>query len=537
MPTALLSVYHKDGIVDFAQQLLDLGWNLIASGGTARTLKEAGLAVRDVAELVGGKAILGHRVVTLSREVHAGLLAIDSQEDTLELLGLNIPRIDLICVDLYPLKEATEMPGATTESVIEKTDIGGPTMLSSAAKGRRIVICDPTDRQRVIDWLKSGRKDKEAFITMMAAKADFIVAKYRLLSARFHSGGRYDGMMGHMRAVCKYGENAWQTPAAHFTCGTDDQLALDKFDLVAGAPPSFNNLCDMDRLIQTITHIAAAHYVNRGNVPYVALGCKHGNMCGGAIGSDPSTAMLRMISGDPLAIFGGVVMTNFAINEALAEVMLTHKVQGGGRRILDGVAAPAFEKGAVSLLERKKDKCRFLANSALMELSQESIDTAPRFRPVRGGFLRQPNYTFVLDLKDDQLKCYGRELREFSSFAQNDVLLAWAVGVTSNSNTVTLVRAGQLLGNGTGQQDRVACCDLAVSKARRAGHDLRDCIAYSDSFFPFADGPEVLVEAGVGTIFASSGSIKDKEIIDYCASKGVYLWLIPDQRARGFYGH
>ena len=538
MPTALLSVYHKEGIVEFATQLLELGWDLLASGGTARVLIEAGLRVRDVAELVGGEAILGHRVVTLSREVHAALLATDSAKDVAELKQLGIPRIELVCVDLYPLEKAIGAQDATAESVIEKTDIGGPTMLNSAAKGRRIVICDPADRQRVINLLGGGDADAiEFFRSALIAKAYMTVAEYLLLSARFHSEGRYDGVLGHMRSECQYGENAWQTPAALFTCATDDPLALDKFDLMAGTPPSYNNWCDIDRLIQTMTHIAAAHYVNRGNVPYIALGCKHGNMCGAAIGNDPRTAMLRMVSGDPLAIFGGLVMTNFIVDDRLAEVMLTHRVQSDGRRILDGVAAPGFTQEAIDLLKRKKDKCRFLANPALTDLNQESLDIASRFRPVRGGLLRQPNYTFVLDLEDEQLRCYGRELREFSPFAQNDVLLAWAVGSTSNSNTVTLVRAGQLLGNGTGQQDRVACCSLAVDKAWRADHGLRDCIAYSDSFFPFPDGPGVLAQAGAKIILASSGSVKDEEIIAFCMSKGVNLWLIPDKQARGFYGH
>lgn len=292
MPTALLSVYHKEGIVEFAGELRKLGWNLIASGGTALVIKEAGLPVRDVAELVGGGAILGHRVVTLSREVHAGLLATTSAEDTAELRRLGIPYIDLACVDLYPLEKAIAAPDATTESVIEATDIGGPTMLSSAAKGRRIVICDPADRQVVIDWLKGGQKDVKEFVTALAAKADFTVARYRLMSAHYHSQGYYDGMLGSVHAVCKYGENAWQTPAALLSRATDGPLALDKFKVVAGAAPSYNNYCDLDRLLQTMTHVAAAFDVNRGKVPYIALGCKHGNMCGAAIGDDARTAML-----------------------------------------------------------------------------------------------------------------------------------------------------------------------------------------------------------------------------------------------------
>lgn len=184
---ALLSVFHKEGIVEFAAQLVAMGWQLLASGGTAKALAAAGLPVRDVAELVG-EPILGHRVVTLSRELLAGLLAQDAPQDREEIGRWNIPFIQLVCVDLYPLQEEIAKPNRTRESVIEKTDIGGPTMLRAAAKGRRIVICDPADRQRVIDWLRAGRPDQDAFITHLAAKAETTVGNYCLASGQFHAG-------------------------------------------------------------------------------------------------------------------------------------------------------------------------------------------------------------------------------------------------------------------------------------------------------------------------------------------------------------
>jgi len=185
MPTALLSVYHKEGIVDFARDLITLEWSLLASGGTARVLREAHLPVRDVAELTGGGAILGHRVVTLSREVDAGLLARRTPEDEAEMAKLSLPYIDLVCVDLYPLQEEIEKPGSTLASVIEMTDIGGPTMLRSAAKGNRIVICDPVDRGRVVSWLKAGQPNRDGLVNELAAKAEYVVGCYCLASAQF----------------------------------------------------------------------------------------------------------------------------------------------------------------------------------------------------------------------------------------------------------------------------------------------------------------------------------------------------------------
>lgn len=185
MPNALLSVYNKNGIEEFAKGLVELGWNIISSGGTCKALRAAGIKVTDVAEITGLPPILGHRVVTLHPAIHGGLLATPDMKAELEKLGF--PWIDLVCVDLYPLKEETRREGATRESVLEKTDIGGPTMIRSAAKGRRIVICDPTDRALVLEWLKDGRPNGDPFITFLAAKAEGVIADYCLASARFHS--------------------------------------------------------------------------------------------------------------------------------------------------------------------------------------------------------------------------------------------------------------------------------------------------------------------------------------------------------------
>jgi AICAR transformylase/IMP cyclohydrolase PurH (only IMP cyclohydrolase domain in Aful) len=188
---ALLSVYHKDGIVEFAKELVTLDWNIIASGGTAKTLVAASVKVTDVSEISGLSPILGHRVVTLVPHIHGGLMATEEMRPELETLGY--PWIDLLCVDLYPLKEATRADGATTESVIEKTDIGGPALIRSAAKGRRIVVVEPEQRKEIIEWLQAGEPDGEAFRNSLAAMAEGMVADYCLESARFHSGGAVDG--------------------------------------------------------------------------------------------------------------------------------------------------------------------------------------------------------------------------------------------------------------------------------------------------------------------------------------------------------
>ncbi|MCP6719709.1 MAG: hypothetical protein KJI72_00050 [Patescibacteria group bacterium] len=532
MRNAIISVYRKDGIVEFARELVALDWRIISSDGTARVLREAGVEVTDVADISGFPPMLGHRVVTLVPQIHGGLLATEAQREELDQLGF--PWIDLACVDLYPLKEEVRRQGATRESVIEKTDIGGLALIRSAAKGRRIVIVDPEDREMVVQWLKEGESDGDVSRDMLAARAEAIAADYCLESARYLSEGAIDGVIGDEIRFCEYGENAWQTPANLFTCGTGDSLALDCFKFVEGGAPSFNNWCDVDRLLQTITHIAAAYETNGMSAPFIAVGVKHGNSCGAATADNVIEALRRMIIGDPLALFGGLVMTNFPIGEEEAVYLRRWNMTGAGKRLLDGVFAPSFSDEAKKELKRKRGKCRLLENPALASLGSDSLDSGLRFRYVRGGFLRQPNYTYVLDLNDSDIECVGTPL--FSAALQ-DILLAWAVGSTSNSNTVTLAKDGAVIGNGTGRQDRVGAAELAVTLAERSGHDIHGAVAYSDSFFPFSDGPSVLIKAGVKAILASKGSVNDEAIRDVCRKGGVTLYLIPDQKGRGFFGH
>ncbi|MBM3257531.1 MAG: hypothetical protein FJY98_04410 [Candidatus Liptonbacteria bacterium] len=553
--TALISVFHKEGITEFASALKTLGWEIIASGGTAKHLKGAGVEVVDATDIVG-VPILGHRVVTLSRGIHAGLLAKRTPEHAKELEENNIPYIDLVCVDMYPLEEEIAK-GSVREAVVEMTDIGGPTMLRSGVKGGRIVICDPADRMRVIEWLREKQANNEdenkdeQFIRELAAKAEATVAKYVLTSAAYLGEGKYAGIAGTRTAECLYGENGWQTPAALYSTGSADPLSLEKFTLIEGSPLSFNNFGDLDRLLQTLTHIAAGLEVNFGANPVksaaadhgvkIAVAVKHGNPCGAAYGESSKQVLENVIAGDPLAIMGGVVMTNFPIGASEAETLASFKMPQGFRRLLDAVAAPKFESEAVELLRRKKDKCRFVANEALLTVGATTLDNEPRIRYVRGGFLRQPNYTFVPNLNpvksagaDHGVKRYGPAA---TPKVERDLIFAWAVGSTSNSNTITIVKAGQLLGDGVGQQDRVGAAELALRRAKRSGHDTMGAVAYSDSFFPFPDAPQVLIDGGIRAIFSTSGSVRDEETIKLCEAKGIILYLVPDKEGRGFFGH
>lgn len=570
MPYALLSVYNKTGIDEFAKGLAELGWSLIASGGTARVLKEAGLAIISVQEFVSdamrtrllclldpagqplltggqieaivaneGKPILDHRVVTLRPEIHGPLLAEYTEQHRRELEELGALYIDLVCVDLYPVQKAIKV-GKSRSEVRELTDIGGPAMLRAAAKGERIVICDPLDRLRILQWLKDGEPDRNIIIPELCDKVEFTCAQYSLAIAEYNSQSKYAGLIGRRVHVCKYGENAPQTPAALYTTDTDDPLALDQFTLEAGTNPSYNGFTDLDRILQTTTHVVANFNGERLDS---AFAVKHGNVCGGSMAYlmlDPAAVILsrslllrRMIDGDKRAIFGGTIMVNFGIDAEYAEIILSYGVDQG-RRILDNIVAPSFTPEAIETLRRREDKCRFLANPALQGLNPDSLDQARRFRYVRGGFLLQPNYVNVPDW--DSLNLHPHDA--------DDVKFGKGICDTTNSNTMTLVNEGRVIGNGAGQQDRIGGIELAIKRARDAGHSTDRSVLVGDSFAAFADAVERAIEAGVRAIYLTVGPLTTRnakeehhEILRLCDMHGVRLYLSPDSKDRGFFGH
>lgn len=549
---ALLSVYDKTGITDFAKGLVDLGWQVYASGGTAKAIQDAGISVTDVSSLVGGDAILGHRVVTLSREISAGLLADKaSREDLDEMAKLGLPIIDLVCVDMYPLEDAISKDGSTKSDVVMQTDIGGPTMLRSAAKGRRIVLSHAEQRQPVLDWLKSGKPDEEVFLDELCARAEYEVARYVTTSARYLGGTKVTGLVAKVSAPTKYGENPQQAEAAFYADNriSVDALGLDQFEHVQGMERSFINMTDIDRLLQTVTHAAAGFERNFGKVPFIAVGVKHGNACGAAVSETAVEAVQKMLTGDTRAIFGGVVMINAPIDKDVAETLMHHAMDGDRPRLLDGVIGSSVTDEALEILSR--NKLRVVTNAALNNLSEKSLDAARKLRPVRGGTLEQPNYDFVMDLAADYIQNHG----EVSDEQKRDMILGWAVGCTSNSNTISIVKDGQLIGNGVGQQDRVGAGQLALTRTTNVMPDLEEqgdqlilkvvldknkiagASAYSDSFFPFPDGPELLAKAGVKAVLTSSGSIGDEAVAKTLADAGTSIVMVPDKLGRGFYMH
>jgi phosphoribosylaminoimidazolecarboxamide formyltransferase/IMP cyclohydrolase len=297
--------------------------------------------------------------------------------------------------------------------------------------------------------------------------------------------------------------------------------------------------------LQTITHISSGFELNFGKrAPYIAIAVKHGNACGVGLGAKPMDALMKMIDGDVRAIHGGSIFTNFKIDEEEAETLIHYSMKPEARRLLDTVTAPDFSNIAVEILARKKGKCRIVVNNNLGNLTPDDLDVKERSRFIRDGFLTQPNYTFVPNFSDAIVEGNKEILKKENIVS--DLILAWAIGSTSNSNTITIVRDGKLIGNGVGQQDRVGAAKLAISRADDAASslynsdskaNLENSVAYSDSFFPFPDGPKVLIDRGVKIIFATSGSVNDTSVIESCKQQGVTLVLFPDKIARGFAWH
>ena len=500
---ALISVFNKAGIEDIARKLVEMDWAIVSSGGTAKTLAAANIPVIDVAELVGGAAILGHRVVTLSREVHAGLLARQIPEDIAEMEKLGIPFIDMVICDFYPMKDIIAKPGATIDSVVEMTDIGGPTMVRSAAKGNRIVICDAADRQWVLDELKTndGKLTPE-HLQWMRAKAEQMVSIYTQDSARFHSQGKLDGITIKHEKKLAYAENKCQNPADYFSANDDDPLALHKFTIDAG-DPSYTAMADFNGILEIMCTLSEAFRQWQNKVPYIVIAGKHGNPCGAAIDWDnPAKAIKKALLGDKVAVMGGEVITNFPITDELGQALYAPDAQTDiGRKNwgLDLIVAPAFSLATIELMG-KKEKRRLLSNPLLLDSALPKNEWA--WKPVRGGFLRQKQYPFILT-PNNVKEWVGKPLAD-DDFAT--LLIAWAVCWKASSNTVALAKDNMLIGLGCGQQDRIACVRLCLERANRAGHDTEGSFFASDGFFPYA----VSEESVLGRITELVKYIKDQ---------------------------
>jgi phosphoribosylaminoimidazolecarboxamide formyltransferase/IMP cyclohydrolase len=490
MPTALLSVFDKTGIVDFAAELHALGWSLVSTGGTARALRAAKLPVRDVESLTGFPEMLDGRVKTLHPAVHGGLLARrDLPEHMAAIAEHDIDTIDMVVVNLYPFRETAARPGVSFDEVVEQIDIGGPSMLRSAAKNHAAVwaMVDPGDYGGVLDALRSGSGDG-ALRRLLAEKVFAHTAAYHAAIATWFAaqrGERFpnDVTMHARRAqALRYGENPGQD-AAFYVDGSGSGLAA----LVqrGGKELSFNNLLDLEGAL-----LAAEPFAGE---PACAI-VKHTTPCGIAVGAGPADAYRKALSCDPVSAFGSVIAFTVPVDTEAAEAI--------SALFVECIVAPSFSDEAIEILGRKK-------NLRVLEGVAQWIPEALDVKRVRGGYLVQQRTPTLADRSNWQVVTK----RAPTETEMLNLAFAWRAVASVKSNAIVLTRDQATIGIGAGQMSRVDAAFLAVHKARLAGHDTHGAALASDAFFPFRDGVDQASDAGVTAIIQPGGSVRDPEVI------------------------
>ena len=498
MPRALLSVSDKRGLVEFARGLADLGWDLISTGGTARALADAGVAVMPVETVTGFPEMMDGRVKTLHPAVHGGLLARrDVPEDLAALHRHGFGTIDLVAVNLYPFRETVAKPGVTFAEAIENIDIGGPSMLRSAAKNHQAVcvVVDPGDYPRVLAALREGAVPAEL--------------RRELATKVFHHTSAYDGAIaGYLsapellpagitlalerRQALRYGENPQQA-AAFYVTGEPGGLA--GMQQHGGKELSFNNLLDADA-----TLLALGPW--RNTTACVII--KHTTPCGLALGATPAEAYARALATDPVAAFGSVVGFTCEVDAESVEAMKD--------LFIEALIAPRYAPQALEALRARK-------NLRVLQVPPERDAPALDFKRVRGGFLAQERFRYDAD----EAGWRAVTKRAPTPAELHDLRFAWAAVMSVKSNAVLLARNGQALGIGAGQMSRVDSSMLAVHKARAAGHDPRGAVLASDAFFPFRDGVDEAAQAGVTAIIQPGCSVRDSETIAAADEHGMAM--------------
>ncbi len=497
---ALVSVYDKTGLVELGRDLAAAGVEIVSTGSTARVLAEAGVPVVAVEDVTGFPECLDGRVKTLHPKVHAGILAdLRLHSHRVQLDELGVRPFDLVITNLYPFVE-TVASGADFDAVIEQIDIGGPTMVRAAAKNHASVAIVTSARQ--YEGLRAalasgGYTQAERLALAVAAfrhTAAYDVAVATWLgeqSSDPHFSPWYGGVW-EKTADLRYGENSHQ-PAALYSDGSGAGLAGAQ--QLHGKEMSYNNYVDAD---------AAWRAAHDHAEPAVAI-IKHANPCGIAVGEDIADAHRKAHACDPVSAFGGVIACNRPVSLEMAEQV--------AEIFTEVVVAPGYEQGAVEVLSRKK-------NVRLLVASVPEV-TQPSIREVSGGLLRQD--VDRVDADGDSPANWTLVAGEAADDATlADLEFAWRSVRAVKSNAILLASDGASVGVGMGQVNRVDSCHLAVD---RAGERARGSVAASDAFFPFADGPQVLLDAGVRAIVQPGGSVRDQEVIDAVAQAGVTMYF------------
>jgi len=501
---ALLTVSDKRGLVEFARGLTELGVELLSTGGTARELEAGGVGSRSVEDYTGFPEILDGRVKTLNPRIYAGLLAVRSSIEHVETLNEHaVEPIDLVCVNLYPFERVSSRRGVPDDEVIENIDIGGPTLIRAAAKNHpyAAVVVSPESYDAVLaelresEGLLSGRT-REA----LALEAFSYTARYDSAVARWFADREDDFPAQYSTSFEKvldltYGENPHQRAAYYAEAGARTHL-LSMVAKLHGKELSFNNLLDLD---------AGRRLVGDFELPAAAI-IKHGGPCGCAVGGDLEEAFDKALATDRVSAFGGVFCFNRRIEPRLAEKL--------NAMFVELVFAPGYEEDALEVLMRKP-------NVRLLEDSERrrSPITEHDFKRVRGGILVQDRDT-SLEVREE-IRVVTR--RKPSEAEWGEMLFAMRACKHVRSNAIVLARDLATVGIGAGQTSRVDSVRIAIDKARAAELPLEGAVLASDAFFPFADGPQAAIEAGVTAIIQPGGSQRDGEVIDACDAAGVSM--------------
>ncbi len=506
---ALVSVSDKTGLHEFAKALYqEFGVELISTGGTAKFLRQQGLPVKDVSELTGFPEMMDGRIKTLHPKVHGGLLAVrDNLEHRSAMDQHGIAAIDLVCINLYPFEQTISRPNVTFEEAIENIDIGGPAMVRSASKNHRyvMVVTAPEQYRQVLDELRQrGGASTEALRRQLAQKAFAHTAAYDTrIAAYLEEQGAGAGMPGSLNLVLakkqelRYGENPHQL-AALYVDRQPPEASVAYATQLHGKELSYINLLDADGALNTVKEFSEP----------AACIVKHTTPCGCAVGADPASAFARAFEGDPLAAFGGIVALNRPVDLATAEAITSIKV------FLEVIVAPAYRADALELLRSRWKNVRLLEVGPIEPLAARSREY--HLHRIVGGYLVQQRDLAGVDQAD--WKVVSSRLPTERETA--DLRFAWLVCKHVKSNAIAIVKDGMLLGAGAGQQDRVNAARIAVAKS---GHRVREGIAASDAFFPFPDGPQLLLDAGVIAIIQPGGSVKDQDSIDAVNKAGAVM--------------
>ncbi len=504
---ALLSVSDKTDLVPFARALANRGVELISTGGTARALAEAGIAVTPIEGLTGFPEILDGRVKTLHPLVHGGLLAQRDQPSHLQALQSHgIQPIDLVCVNLYPFAKALRDQEATREELIEMIDIGGPAMIRSAAKNHEfvVVVTTPTQYDRVINELTAHngattpelRWDLAAAAFSRTAEYDARIASWM---HRRQAAVMPDQFRLNLTKVMdlRYGENPHQQAALYRDPASQGPTIVNA-EVLHGKPLGFNNVNDA---------AAALALIREFDHPAAAI-IKHTNPCGAGTAATLHEAFARAYAGDPLAAYGGILALNRPVDAETAAAIVE------GEKFFEIVVAPSYAPAALEALCARWKNVRILAVGDQPPTTDRKIE----FKSIPGGMLVQDQ-----DLRRSSPTEWRHAAGPAPTEAQREAAaLAWTVAKHLKSNAVAIAGEGMVVGAGAGQMDRLTACRIAVEKA---GERARGAVAASDAFFPFADGPRILIEAGVSLIVQPGGAKRDEETLALCTERGVTCLL------------